>query len=342
MKQHFNSSYIFFNIFLLLISFQLIGIAQPKSTTIERILENPSNYEGVEVEFNGLVIQYFVGRGTTNYYIIKGDYGGTIRVNTADPSPETNKKYRVRGIVYRDARNNILFVSEKSKILIETPTQPALPPTTIEPSTTETTFTQTIKDYVIYILIGLLVLLIILFVYFQFFQKSTKQEDFSLYSHQPIPNVQYSGKKEYQPSTPKMVSPEFTSESDFKTIKIVKNIPEYTTLKFIPGKFIISNGADKGKEFKIAGYPTPNGYIVTIGRKEVVGERAYAHIHLNERTVSREQAELLFVNNKLYIKNLSETNYTQVNGVELQPGQSAEVIPGTTIRTGEVEFKYIL
>jgi predicted component of type VI protein secretion system len=77
-----------------------------------------------------------------------------------------------------------------------------------------------------------------------------------------------------------------------------------------------------------------------LGREEITGERAYAHIQLHEKTVSRKQAEILSDNGKLIIKNLSTTNYTMVDGKELLPGVTAELKPNTVFKVGEVEIRY--
>ena len=90
----------------------------------------------------------------------------------------------------------------------------------------------------------------------------------------------------------------------------------------------------------ISGYPTPEGNIVTIGRESVSGEKAQAHIQLTERTVSRKQAELIARDKKLYVRNLSETNFTCLNGIEIMAGEVKEVKSGSIIKTGEVEFQY--
>jgi len=63
---------------------------------------------------------------------------------------------------------------------------------------------------------------------------------------------------------------------------------------------------------------------------------------LNQKTISRKQAEIISIEGKLYVKNISETNYTQVDGIELKPNEKVELKPNSTIRTGEIEFQYIL
>jgi len=128
------------------------------------------------------------------------------------------------------------------------------------------------------------------------------------------------------------------SSDDFKTIKIMASSPK--TLKFIPGKLTIVSGEDTGKSFKIAGFPTSEGSIVSIGREEVKGDRAYSHIQLMQKTISRKQAEIVQKDGKLYVKNLSDTNFTQLDGIELKPNEKAELKAGAVLRLGELEVKY--
>jgi hypothetical protein len=127
---------------------------------------------------------------------------------------------------------------------------------------------------------------------------------------------------------------------DLKTVRLAP--PSPMTMKYVPGELVLVSGEDKGKAFKIAGFPTPEGSIVTIGREAVTGERAYAHIQIHDRfhTVSRKQAEFIWKDKKLYVKNLSETNPTQVDGAEVKSGKLVQVKPGSIVRTGELEFQY--
>lgn len=130
------------------------------------------------------------------------------------------------------------------------------------------------------------------------------------------------------------------SKDNLKTMIIPSSAPR--TMKFIPGEFEVISGDDKGKLIKIGGYPTPEGSIVTIGREEVTDHRDFAHIQLKERTISRRQAEIVLKDGKLYIKNLSETNYTKLDGKEIPPNTSSELNSGSVITFGEVEMKYNL
>lgn len=321
---------------MLVLFFQINQSFAQNTTTVENIIKNPITFEGTEVEIIGWVTQYVEGKGTTNYYLLKGYYGSIIRVNTSESAPEINQKYKVRGIVYIDQTKNQPFISEKSKVLMNIiKDQEPIVSSTKRDTAIFFPKEESSTNWLLIILVGVLFILLLLFIYFQFIKKN-KEPEFLLEDNYGG-NYQAPSKSNLNES-----EPIFTSDTEFKTIKITKSSTTPKTLKFIPGKLVITKGSDKGKEFKIAGYPSPEGFIVSIGRKEVTGEKAFAHIQLKEMTVSREQAELIQKDGKLFIKNLSETNYTQLNGKDLMPGQVAEVVPGSTITTGEVEFQYTL
>jgi len=112
------------------------------------------------------------------------------------------------------------------------------------------------------------------------------------------------------------------------------------TMKFIPGGLEVISGEDKGRIIRISGYPTPEGSTVTIGREPVTGPRDFAHIQFKERTISRKQAEIIYKDGKLYIKNLSETNFTCLDGREIPINTSLELTSGSILTFGEVEMKY--
>ncbi len=144
------------------------------------------------------------------------------------------------------------------------------------------------------------------------------------------------GKRDDQSNKPQM-SP---AEEEFQTVKLTPSSDK--TLKFIPGQFILLSGKDRGKPFRVAGYPTPQGSIITIGREPGEGERAFAHIQLDVPTVSRKHAELSFKNGKLYIKNLSDTNPIELNEKEIPVGEEVLLPLDSELRLGEIRMKYIL
>jgi pSer/pThr/pTyr-binding forkhead associated (FHA) protein len=118
------------------------------------------------------------------------------------------------------------------------------------------------------------------------------------------------------------------------------------TMKFIPGKLVIISGPDKGREFRIAGFPREeeDGNVVTIGRADVKGERAFAHIQLGDtyRTVSRIQAEIIqkTSSNEVYLRNKSTTNPTEVNNEQVPPEETVELQNEDTIQMGELVLRY--
>ncbi|MEG8948017.1 FHA domain-containing protein [Rosettibacter firmus] len=301
-------------------------------TPVENIIANSQDYIGNTVTTQGLVVIYQKGSGNTNYYILRGNYGGLIRVNTAEEPPDINKIYKVEGIVYYDVNTRSPFISERKKYPLEENKQEEKLVQSENAYKTQSVGPQ--KKESAQQLIGLAILLIILLSVYIF----TKQKQLikssaavsSGVSNLNAPQFEY----DQEPVNEKI------SDYEFKTIKITTESPK--TLKFIPGKLTIISGDDIGKSFKIAGYPTNEGNIVTVGRQEIRGERAYSHIQLIQKTVSRKQAEIIQQGDKLYIKNLSETNPTQINGLELKPLEKSELNPGDIIRFGELELKYEL
>jgi len=294
---------ILLSLFVLLVSVEQIE-AQDKiiRTTIEKIVDNPGKYDGNVVEITGIMENMVEDNTeTTNHYLLKGEYGSIIKVNTAKLATDINKKYKVVGIVYIDNLYKDPFISEQSRELIDSNT-----------------------PYLLYFAIFVIIIILIVLLF-----KSRANSLYSGISDDDEPTTV---------STPIKETP-VVQNNDFKTIKYE---PDPKTVKFIPGQLVIISGEDKGKAFRIAGYPTSEGSVVTIGRKSISGERASAHIQLDKRfmTVSGMQAEIIASNGNLYVKNLGKTNPTQVDGIELKEGEKVEVKNGSVIRMGELELQY--
>jgi hypothetical protein len=278
---------------------------------LKDILKNPGAYNQEEIEVTGLAIQYVEAtERTTSYYYLKDDYGAIIKVHTAESRPETNVKYKVNGILYIDSATELPFISERSKSKVDL-TPPAPPPSTwLE------------ENWLLVLIIGASVLLLILLSVLL----STRKKERTPQSFEAGFKSSFEGQ-------------DLSVQKDnLKTMVIPASVPK--TMKFIPGEFEVLTGDDKGRIIKIGGYPTEEGSKVTIGREIVSGPRDFAHIQLKERTISRRQAEIILKDGKLYIKNLSETNFTKLDGKELPPNTSAELISGSKLTFGEVEIKY--
>lgn len=240
----------------------------------------------------GLVTQYTPEKpGATAYYIIKGDYGRPIQVNTSSKKPVINRKYRVKGIIKADPLTDQPYIVENAKSLI--------------------------IPVWIFVTVGVILLAVIAILLVYILKGRSK--------------TQKSGSAK---------AAKF--DDSLKTVKIVKN-PEDPTLVFIPGKLKILNGEDKGRELVLAGIPTPEGGVLTIGKREETGIKKLCHIQLMEKTVSREQAEIIYHkgDKKVFVKNLSKVNYTKLNGEEVYVDEAKQIKPGDKLTMGELEFEYI-
>ena len=305
------------SISLLVLFLFVISLTNTFAQTIlvKDILNNPSKYDGELVEVTGLVIQYVEAtERTTAHYLLKDDYGAVIRINTAEGEPETNTKYNATGILYVDKMTNEPFISEKSRVKI-----PGDQPANV--IIQQKTWLE--ENILLVIFIGSAIILILLIIIFVNRKSSGSSGKEKTYVH-----------KERNPDQ----EPQPTPREDLKTMVVPK--VSQKTMKFIPGEFQVLSGQDKGKNLKIAGYPTSEGSVVTIGREKVTGPRDYAHIELKEKTISRKQAEIISRDHSLYIKNLSETNFTQLDDEDIPVNQMKELKSGSVIGLGEVEIKY--
>lgn len=277
------------------------SLSAQKEVRIEEIFDNPGKFENEQVTITGIVNQYFQGTTqTTSYYLVQGDFGGVMNVNTSDKPPKISKKYKITGVVIIDQVLGRPVLIEKSRTAI-----------------------GDTSSLIIYFLVVAVVLLLVFLFLYLFRGRKTEAT--------PAPNI-----SAYSPG--KIASSDSSMIQDYATIRISSGPPP--TMILIPGELEIMSGLDKGKSFRIAGYPTADGNVVTIGREAVEGDRKYAHIQLMEKTVSRKQAELISRNGTLYVKNLSETNFTLVDGNALKPNEASELRSGMVIRAGEVDFKY--
>lgn len=303
-----------------------------KQTTIEAIVDNPGRFLEESVTVEGIVTQFVPVNSSTNaHFLLEGKYGGVIKVKTDEGEPIQNKSYRVTGTVYSD--NGRPFIHERSKTCLdcETQTTPIVEtPKVIEQS----------NNTLLFIIIGASILLIIIIVFFVLKNKQTT----SAASNERSSSNTVTTDTNSNVTTPSPRQDYTSEQDDFKTIKFSMADSDPKTMKFIPGKLELITGDDKGKTFRIAGYPTVDGSIVTIGRRPIKGDRSFAHILIDPKfqTVSGLQAELIYRDGKLYVKNHSTTNPTQVDGIVIDQNKIVELKKGSIIRAGELEFKYVI
>jgi hypothetical protein len=320
-----------------LLLWSIDGAAQYTPTSVETIVTNPDKFADAAVEISGTVTLYTgAASSSTGHYLLKGSTGAAIRVNTTDGSPELKKRYRVTGIVYLDPMTRVPFVSEKGRVREDTEVALA------GGEAPESDFSWEWLPWALAALF-LLVLAGVFALVMRKRRRHASEKKAAEVSPLPVAEgVQEPAPAQAAVQVQAQVPAEQPAEPvpDLKTVKIA--LPSPKTMRYVPGELVVLSGEDKGKSFKIAGFPTPEGSVVTIGREPVNGERAYAHIQIEERfhTVSRKQAEFIWKEKKLFVKNLSDTNPTQVNGVELKNGKMVQLKPGSVVRTGELEFEY--
>jgi hypothetical protein len=292
-------------------------LSQAPLTPIEQIAATPAQFVGGTVEISGQVTRYASGaQPGIGVYLVQSGTGAVIRVNTSAGSPELNRLYRVSGKVEMDPVRKTPFIAEEKRLRLNAegiPDEPQSAPAEEE------------RSFPVWLLIA--VPLAIAAGAAAFFFSRRKKE--------PVGDeaLESAGTEEPVPE-------EEPVPGDLKTVRITPADP--TGAFYLPGELVLVSGEDKGKSFRIAGFSTSEGYVVTIGREPVKGERAASHIRIAEKfhTVSRKHAELIWNEEKLLVRNLSETNPTQVNGVKIERGKTALLIPGARMRTGELEFEY--
>jgi hypothetical protein len=322
--------------FSLLASLAVFG--QVKITAIDSINANKFKYAEEEVRIRGFVTGFaYDDSETLSRYYLKGKFREEIEVHTRlDEEPDQTHEYEIEGTVYIRTSGEI-FIRESSRTCLDC----APPPQgcqckdgTISIACCESA--QSEVNWTLVLLGGAAILLILVLVVV--FSRGSENKNTG-----SAPSMSGSGSTPSPtmstvPTTRTSVAAD--SPEDFKTVKI-STVQDPKTMKFIPGKLDIVGGADSGKSFRIAGFPSgAKGNVVTIGRANVKGPKEYAHIKLEDKTVSREQAEMREKDGKLYIKNLSDVNRTQVDGVALGLGEEVEITAGQTIRMGELELMY--
>lgn len=109
------------------------------------------------------------------------------------------------------------------------------------------------------------------------------------------------------------------------------------TVQILPGRLIMRQGPEVGREYRflrVGSQPIPE---VTLGR---ASGSPYLHIQLPAPTVSRLHARMRYEGGGWKIINLSQTNPVQVNGRELPIEASVPLVDGDHIVLGEVELSY--
>ena len=68
----------------------------------------------------------------------------------------------------------------------------------------------------------------------------------------------------------------------------------------------------------------------------IIGRLSSCDVSIDDAQVSRQNTALIYQNNKLYVRNLSETNGTMLNGIALRDVR--EIQPGDTLIMGDTKI----
>ena len=332
------------------------GAHAQTEATISEVNGNPGKFRGQQVSIEGTVARH-VDSGSdteTRNYILQNDSGQEIRAKTTEQPPATGGQYRVVGVVEISPFNRQPVLDEENRTQISGGSSQS-------GATSSESLRQGFSTITVYLILGLGVLVVVVLAYFAYASQSDDPVSEVSPPEDGVPEAEPAtdlsstelGADEEEaadtgfpePSGQRIKSESSSSqepEDESEGPETLKFKAPPKTMKFVPGRLVIAAGPDQGKEFRIAGRPTPDGNVVTIGRAEVEGERAFAHIQLGDtyRTVSRMQAEIIQQDQTILLKNTSETNPTMVNGDQVPAGSTVELQDGDMIRMGELMLRY--
>jgi hypothetical protein len=324
--------------------------AEANLTDIQAIIDNPGQYSNDIHEVKGSVTRIIdVAPSEMTTYILRSESGAEIRVKTREAKPEVNTTYRVRGLVQVEGFTREATLTERSRTLVTAPGAAEA-----EETTAEADDGGGMPTWAILLLVvgGVVVVGFIGYYVLQGQQGGQPASAQGGGDGRPANGMgieadatAMGGARSGGSSSgdiPGMRSESSSSLTSSGPATLRLKAPP-KTMKFIPGKLVVSAGPDQGTEFRIAGHPTQEGNVVTIGRAKVEGERAFAHIQLGEtyRTVSRIQAEIVQKDDgEVLLRNKSTTNPTLVNNEILPAEETVKLSDGDLIQMGELVMRY--
>lgn len=286
---------------ILFLIFFLVTLMAIDIVKIKSITDNPYHYRQSEVFIRGTILQYGdESLNNSQYYYLRDDWGGLIKVFSGRDLPEISKRYQIRGVVFINDKGEVNLIEQEK--------------TSLEISSINA------DDDIIYYLIGAaLVLLLLIVVLFLFMRRTSPYPV-------PIPG----------PTTYTMGTNKISRQPDLiegATIKMTR--PPAGTLKLLPGRLEVVAGDDQIKDIRFYKSKNQEETEMTFGRS---GGPNYTHIQLKSNTVSAKQAKLVYTNGKYTLINYSTVNPTIVNDIQLANEGSIILQEGTRIEMGNVIF----
>lgn len=266
------------------------------------------------ITIKGLITEYFPPVGNqTAYYVLKGRYGAFIKVNTTGRQPVINRKYKVKGVIKADYDTGEPYMMEVKRTII-------------------------FPTWIFFAIGGVGVLILAIVLLLTLGNKSGKRQEKPDYGATSGPAP---GAPKSEPAQEPSSNEEFNYDPDFKTVKVVTD--SGMTMVLFEGKLKMLDGLESGKEIPLWGSPNGETGILSVGKTEKFGEERAYHFWIDEPTVSRKHADLIWYRTKkrLVLKNYSKVNYSQVNGEEVMVDETRELKFGDKIKFGNREFEYI-
>jgi hypothetical protein len=300
-------------------------------TSVYEIVQSPGTYINENVQVEGLVFQYVPGTSNTvAYYLIRDDNGAEVQVNTVMEPPETNIKYRVTGVLYHENRN--LFISELSRQSLAVPAESHV---IVEAD-------NTVLYYALFGL-GFVLLLSLYLLYSNRSGNNSSEKSDVVFSTPSRENV--STQQEAIAAIKNDAYDIFVNSSAENTIKVDR---DYMTMKALPGKLVVLNGQQAEKTLSLFGATTEEGQVITIGRESpdwkshLKSGRENAHIRIQDstKTLSRMQAELIYNNGNMKLRNIGQANPTIVDDVVLKVGETVQLNDGSIIQAGNLKMRF--
>ena len=289
----------------------ILPAQQAQQVYVRDVLDSPQKYYNLTVQITGEVTRVVTPQTPSDrgYYELLDNSDKTIRVvaNTL-PAPQT--QVTVVGIVQISPSNQEAYIREANRFgdVPQPGAGTTLPPPQEKP------------DYLMYALIGLIAVIVVVLL--------------AVLLRKPAGAPQAA---QVAPTTIPPMEPSVAAPSPVQSAKATKQVSTHEVNQAVGGlrtkavpdplaQIVVLVGPNQGK-----GYPL--GYETTLGR--VTGD-----IILEDESVSRKHARIVFAKRTYTVENLSQTNPVIVNSQRIE--SSKELSDGDEIICGTVKLQFKL